>query len=191
MSENPYEPPQTAALSGVVTAQLIDDNDMWRLGKLLIVRKNAKFPNRCIKTNVPTTRRLKRKLVWHHWAYYLIILLNIIIYVVVALIVQKRATIYVGLSEQQIRKRRWIILTAWLSVFLGFGMIIIGILGSPNTTWSLVVFLTGIAVFFFGILFGLFGSRIVVPTRITDDYIWLKGACPEFLAELPVWPYPQ
>ena len=25
--------------------------------------------------------------------------------------------------------------------------------------------------------------------KLTDKYIWLKGICPEYLAELPKWPY--
>jgi hypothetical protein len=30
---------------------------------------------------------------------------------------------------------------------------------------------------------------MVAPARITDDYVWLKGVNPAFLADLPEWPY--
>jgi hypothetical protein len=39
------------------------------------------------------------------------------------------------------------------------------------------------------IIYGLVASRLVAPTRITKDYVWLKGVHPDFLAELPPWQY--
>ena len=42
--------------------------------------------------------------------------------------------------------------------------------------------------FLAGFLGGLLMARVVVATRITDDYVWIKGVNPEFLAALPPFP---
>jgi hypothetical protein len=42
-----------------------------------------------------------------------------------------------------------------------------------------------------GAIYGVVAARMVAPTRITDDHLWLKGVHADFLAELPVWPYPR
>jgi hypothetical protein len=39
-----------------------------------------------------------------------------------------------------------------------------------------------------GLLYGLNASTLVTAQRITNDYIWLRGVHPEFLASLPEWP---
>ena len=54
-----------------------------------------------------------------------------------------------------------------------------------------MLILLGVLVFFGGALYGLIAARMVAPKRISDDYVWLKGVHPDFLAELPVWPYPS
>jgi hypothetical protein len=38
-------------------------------------------------------------------------------------------------------------------------------------------------------IYGLLAARMVAAKRITDDYVWLKGVHPDYLATLPPWPY--
>jgi len=40
-----------------------------------------------------------------------------------------------------------------------------------------------LAAFFFGI----FAVRIVVPAKIDDKFVWLKGVNKDYLNELPQW----
>ena len=40
-----------------------------------------------------------------------------------------------------------------------------------------------------GAIYGLIAARLVTPTRIDDHFVWLRGACGEYLSELPEWPY--
>jgi hypothetical protein len=33
----------------------------------------------------------------------------------------------------------------------------------------------------------MFGSRVLVPRRIDEHYVWLSHVSPEYLAEFPDW----
>ena len=49
--------------------------------------------------------------------------------------------------------------------------------------------LSGVVLGLFAAIYGLIAARMVVAERISDDYVWLKGVHPDFLASLPPWPY--
>jgi len=162
---------------------------LWRSGNLLVMRKETTLPDRCVKSNQPCSRALPRKLTWHHPALYLTLFLcGIIPYVIIALIVQKQATIAVGLSEEWFARRRRSILIAWLlilgSLAMPFG---VGIL--LNVPADVVGFsaLAAVVIALGAAVYGVVAARIVSPTEITDTHVWLKGVHPDYLAELPEW----
>lgn len=159
---------------------------VWRDGKNVVMRKDAQLPPRCIKTNEPAETWLSRNLIWHPPWVYVLIVLGLLLYVVAALIIQKRATIKVGLTVEEAKKRSRTILIAWLSVLFGLGTIIGGfaVLSGDQPVVTLIV---GLLLFLGGIIYGMLGSRMIVPEKITDEYVWFKGACPEYLDELPEW----
>ncbi len=166
--------------------------DIWQDGHLLVMAKDAKLPYVCVKTNQPADRWLKRKLSWHHPAIYLT-LFSPIIYIIVALIVQKRATIEVGLCEQRSKRRFWTLTTAWLLGFASIALVVFGIgfaansRNGNNPTGPLMI----IAGFLLLIVAGICGSTlsaIVTPAKITDDYVYLRGAHPEYLERFPEFP---
>jgi hypothetical protein len=187
--ENPYQAPQVYSppfKAGAVT----ETAGLWRHGPLLVMHKSAPLPARCVKSNVPTARSLKRSLTWHHPAVYIALLFNLLIYVILAVVLSKRATIYIGLSDEWFARRRRAMLIGWGSVLGSVAMFAAGIamLDRPDAAggWLLL----GSAVtFIVGAVYGLIAARMVSPTRITDDYIWLKGVHRDFLATLPDWPY--
>lgn len=182
--ENPYQAPQSDA---AIQAEFADGG-LWQSGKLLVMRKDAPLPARCVKSNVPTERRLKRNLIWHHPAVYLALLANLIIYAILALCLQKKATIHIGLSDEWFWKRRRAILIGWGSVFLSIGLFTVAAIGlDSNNGFGWLMLLAAIW-FLAGIIYGLTASQMVVATRIDDRYVWLKGVGREFLAELPYWP---
>jgi hypothetical protein len=39
-----------------------------------------------------------------------------------------------------------------------------------------------------GAIVGSVQARIVAPSRITKEYVWLKGVHPDYLASLPPFP---
>jgi predicted RNA-binding Zn-ribbon protein involved in translation (DUF1610 family) len=162
---------------------------LWRSGDLLVIRKETKLPERCVKSNQPCSRTLTRKLTWHHPALYLILFLTAIIpYVIVALIVQKRAEIEVGLSEEWFARRRRTILIAWLlilgSIAMPFGVSILLNLRGEVVGWSA---LAAVVIGLGTAIYGVVAARLVSPAEITDTHVWLKGVHPEYLAELPTW----
>jgi predicted RNA-binding Zn-ribbon protein involved in translation (DUF1610 family) len=162
---------------------------VWRDGNRLVMTKDAQLPFVCVKTNRPADAWLLRKLYWHNAWIYLLILISIWVYVIVALIVRQSATINVGLCREQIMRRRWTIAGAWLAVVGGVVMIFVGFANSQpgNGAW-LVVSLAGLILLLVGAIAGATLARIVAPTRITKQYVWMKGIHPEFLTSLPDFP---
>jgi hypothetical protein len=48
-----------------------------------------------------------------------------------------------------------------------------------------VLVIAGIVTLLTAMIYGATLARIVVPTRIDTNMVWLKGVCPDFLAALP------
>jgi predicted Zn finger-like uncharacterized protein len=164
---------------------------VWRDGNRLVMSHDAQLPYVCIKTNLPADDWLRRKLYWHNPWLYLLVLVSIWIYVIVALIVRQKADIRVGLCRAQIVRRRWVIAGAWIAVLLGIVLCIGGLANSQppnNSGW--IVALAGLILLLAGAILGAVLARIVAPTRITKECVWIKGAHPEFLASLPAFPGP-
>lgn len=162
---------------------------VWRQGTLLVMHKDSKLPDRCVKSNQAADGfTLRRRLSWHPEYFYLLVLVGVLIYVVVALCVQKSATIHIGLSHEWAARRRWRILFAWLTAIGGFAVMIYGIAGAERDSPVAFLIPVGILTFLAAIVAGLIGARLVVPTRITDKYVWLKGVHPDYLETLPEWP---
>lgn len=184
---NPYQSPLAAQV--VDGLQIHDSEGLWRKGKILVMRRNAQLPNRCVKSNQPTDLRLQRNLQWHHPMIALTILIGLLVYIILAVILTKKATIHIGLSDEWFAKRRQAILIGWVTAL---GSIALGVIGIvmvdqvPACGWLILV---GFITFFVGIIYGAVCARMVSPSRIDDEYVWLKGVCPEYLAELPDWPH--
>lgn len=193
MSEiNPYESPRSPEPAVVAELVEAESGGVWRQGNLLVMYKRAALPDRCVKSNQPAYgRKLKRNLYWHSSWIYLTILIHLLIYIILALILRKHAVIHIGLSQQWFAKRRRAILIGWGSVLASITMVVLGIAMVEESPSAGVLILLGVLVFFGGALYGLIAARMVAPKRISDDYVWLKGVHPDFLAELPVWPYPS
>lgn len=165
---------------------------VWRDGSQLVMCKDADLPARCVKTNVPTDRMLRRQLYWHNPLLYLMIFFpGLCIYVIVALIVRKSADIEVGLSPEGFRSRRWGIAIGWLSFLLGGVLFFVGVVNSDsngntaNNWWIAII--AGLLGGLIGIIVGVVKSAVVSPTKITDSHVWLRGVHPDYLATLPQW----
>lgn len=186
--QNPYQSPQT--FDAPFKAQAVEPAGLWRKDNLLVMHKSATLPPKCVKSNVPTKRTLKRSLTWHHPAVFIAVLFNLLIYLVLAMVLSKRATIYIGLSDEWFAKRRRTIMIGWGTVLASVALFIAGIaLMDSNDSAGGFMMLGAFVLFLGGAIYGLIAARLVTPTRITDDYVWLKGVHPDYLASLPDWPY--
>ena len=114
---------------------------------------------------------------------------TLVIYVLVALFVQKAFHLRVGLCPAHHARRIG-------TIFIGWAAILAGILGivAAFTVWApkgdavVLVVLASIIVIFGGIVTIMVASRSVETIRVSGDYLFVKGCCAEYLAELPVWP---
>ena len=171
--QNPYQPPAgnnpfaEDVVDAVVAAQ---PGGLWRQGRTLVMHKQAALPDRCVKSNEPAGGyRLRRQLSWHHPAIFLSVLIGLLIYVVLAVVLSKRATIHIGLSERWRRKRRRRILVGWMLALAGFILLALGLFWMDQNENFGYVAVAGPFVFLFGLFYGLFTARMVAPRRITDD----------------------
>src|SRR5690349_10311326 len=171
ITQQPYFPPPTHSL-----------NTVWRNDSIHVMTKEALLPNRCIKCNAPADEQLKRKLTWHHPALYLLIFVSILVYAIVAMVVRKTAIVNVGLCEDHSSARRRDIGLTCLLVFLSvLSFVMAGMLEEGMLALAGAVFLFG------GAIYGSVTLRIVVPTKIDNFYVWLKGVNPNYLQQFPEW----
>lgn len=160
----------------------------WRDGNTLVFSKGAHFPNRCVKSNVPTDRQLTRNLAWYpQWLWLLLILTGPLIFIIVALCLQKKARVEIGLSDEWFGKRTRATLLGWGSVVIGILVIIVGANSSAKDGTPTLIVILGIVIGVVGAIIGLMTARIVFPKKITDTHVWLGGVGPEFLGEYPQW----
>ena len=157
---------------------------VWRNKSTLVMSKNARLPNRCVKCNEPAdVPPLKRRLTWHHPAFYLIIFVALLIYVIVALVVRQTANVEVGLCEKHKAKRKRDILITWSLVLLGVVGFALAIVASDGN-----YALLGLLLLLVGTVYGIVTTRIVNATRIDKDFVFLSGVNKDYLDQLPQWP---
>lgn len=185
---NPYAAPQSEV---VVDALLAEPGDgVWRDGAILVMRKEAVLPDRCVKCNQPAGGgRLKRSLAWHHPAWFFLILISLWIYIIVALIVRHTAKIEIGLCEVHRRKRRNAIAVSWFLVLAGIGAFCAGLGlsgGFGPTPWYAPASLVGgVVLFLAGLIYAVVAVPPVTPQKINKEFVWLKKVDPDYVAEFP------
>ncbi|MBD2460864.1 hypothetical protein H6G89_07385 [Oscillatoria sp. FACHB-1407] len=159
---------------------------LWRSGNLLVMRRGAEVPDRCIKTNQPANgKRLRAVLYWHPPLIYLLILLNLLIYALVAVIIRKKAIVYLGITEEILRQRSRLILRCWIIGIAGI-VLFIAAFSAPVESASALGVLS-LVLMFGGLLWGMFGARLVGVERIDEEYIWIRGVSKDYLDLLPQW----
>lgn len=169
--QQPYFPPPTHNL-----------NTIWRNNALLVMTKEARLPNRCIKCNAPADEQLRRKLTWHHPALYLLIFASILIYAIVAMIVRNTATVSVGLCEEHLSSRRRNLLITWA---LGLASLVSFVAAGFLEDGTFL--LLGCALILSCAIYGIVTLRVVVPNKIDNYFVWLKGIDANYLQHFPEW----
>ena len=174
---NPYAPPQ-ADLEATLEGQ------HWRDGKILVLRPGSALPHRCIKCNAPAELPIKkRKIYWHHPAWYILIFIAILLYAVIALAVRKKAEIQPGLCATHSKRRKIGLSLIWGGLLLGVGLMFAGAVDDAGALAAL-----GGLVLLIGLIWGSIFARLLTPNRIDKDFIRLRGAGKDFLDSLPAFP---
>ena len=160
-------------------------SQIWRAEKFLVLRKDSALPPRCVKCNAPQHgNRIKRRLFWHPPWIYILIPAGLLVYAIVATVIGKRAIVDVPICLEHRRIRWRDLLVTWLLILLclaAFGYAIV----ASNGWWALV----GLSLLFAGAIYGGLRTTIVAPKRMDDNFVWLKGVGPEFLAPFPEFPH--
>ena len=164
------------------TALTTDRDSVWRKNSVLIMTRQALLPDRCIKCNEPAQRKLKRNLSWHHPALYLVIFGGALFYVLLALILRKTATIEVGLCENHSALRTRDIMITW-----ALGLLSVGSFFLAAQLEDLTFAGTGVLLILSTAIYGIVRVRVVTPTKIDENLIWLKGFDRNYLADFPEW----
>ncbi len=155
--------------------------DLWRDGKVLVCRRDAVFPGRCVKCNEPAeSEAVSYKLAWHHAGWYVLIFLNIVIYAIVAMIVRKSATLEVGLCESHRRKRTLARVLGWAGLAVIIAGISIGL--ATDQAWLIAVGFLGILPL---ILVAMLLSPRLIAARIDKEVVRVRGCGRDFLDTLP------
>jgi hypothetical protein len=183
-STNGYQVPEYAAADHTTAGDVhqYDSSGVWREGNILVATKDATFPNRCLKCNNTTEwDRINKKLYWHNPAWFLILLVfSPLVYLLVALSVRKTATVQIPLCTKHRENRK-------MTTMIGgsiFGLGLIMIIPSFMFDTGAGILLSVLALLAGGIVCAI-GRRLVTPTKIDNEYVWMKGACKEFLQDLP------
>lgn len=168
-------------------------NDIWRSKDTLVIRKNTKLPNRCIKTNqsVNVQRKLL-KLSWVPSYIILFLLLSPLVYLIVFFCVKKDATLEIGVSDVILNKRKRLGLVGFSGLILGGIITMIPILNIGNLhlerhpNWLLIILLTGLTLL--GAGFMAFAERKYFRiSKIDEEYIWVAGVNNDYLSSFPDW----
>ncbi len=190
--DNPYAAPKAEVL--IKDRHLDSSSDVWRDGKMLVVRKGAELPDRCLKCAAPTKgfrNRFSRSLSWHKPIWFLTFLISPILYVLVYFCVRRRAWVTVGFCPLHRKKRARAIALGWLVAIAGLGSIMaVGTasdMGLVSNSLQPIAMIAGVVLFLGGIIGGVTGSQVLVPRRIDKHFVWLSKVSPDYLATLPDW----
>jgi hypothetical protein len=157
-------------------------SEVWRDGSVLVLKKGAALPDRCVRCNAAAPGSgFKKTFYWHPPALYLLVLPGLLIYAIVALAVRKSVTVFVCLCPEHRRTRRWAIAGSSLLAILGAVFLFVAIENGAFFGWS------GLAMVLGGAIWGSVGARGLTPKRIDEQFARFSGACPELLQQLPSW----
>jgi hypothetical protein len=185
-NSNPYAPSKASLQKAAPTPNPVRaDVTAWRDNRVMVMVADAPIPHRCVKCNDPVEEPTKtRKVYWHSPWLYLLLLFNVLIFAIVATVVRKKATVSAGLCTIHKKRRRAVITIAWLGALLGVVLIYVG--ASTAAGGGAAAF--GVLVILGSIIFGMVAGRVVIPTRIDDRYVRLKGCGEAYLDTLPDFP---
>lgn len=186
---NPYAPPPLVAEVIAPPKFAPVDGGLWHDGRLLVILKGTPLPPRCIKSNQPTDKSLKRNLVWYPPWIAVTVLFAWPIFLVLVLALQKKATIHVGLSDEWMARRRTRVAIVWGLALLGVATFAGGIAMLDHIEYAGgFMMLASLLILIGALIYGTTAARLVTATKIDDRFVYLKGACAAYLGELPEWP---
>ena len=156
----------------------------WREGSTLVMSRDASLPDYCVKCDAPAGGfRLKRNLSWHHPALFLVILLAWLLYLILAMVLRKRATVYLGLCREHYEKRRTFLIAGFVTLAVSFALIV----GAIAWEYPAIALLAVLGILASAIWLA-FVARVVTVKKIDDQFVWLNGINENYLSRFPHLP---
>src|SRR5262249_3571339 len=140
----------------------------------------GEFADLCVKCGTPANGyRLKRELYWHTPALYVLFLLAWIGDLVVALMARKRATVFIGLCDRHRAARKNALSGGSPGTMLGLGSWGLGLDSQPEMMTGGVLLVVGC------IVYGIVRARMIYPTRMDEQYVFIRGVGDAYPSRLP------
>jgi len=186
-ASNPYAPPE----SDLET--LIDPEKVWRNDKLIVMRKGADMPGRCILCNEAVeTGKPRRILYLNIWIQVVLLVLFLIFNVlallpilIVSLIFRKSAKVRIPVCDKHRRKRLWITLATFTLLATS---IVLGVMAARTPMYQGPIFWIAALIFIGAFVLAIVRGQLLRAKKIDKEIVILKGAKPPFLDSLPQYP---
>jgi predicted Zn finger-like uncharacterized protein len=153
---------------------------VWSEGPIIVARKGAQLPYCCIKCGQPGEGKMIRKtFYWHEPWIYLTILAGLLVYFIVAMVVREKGELEYALCARHRARRNYGIWGGVTLLLLGIGSFVTaGVLEEPGFV------AIGFLLFFAGLIWAALAARMLMPTKIDPQFIWLKGGGDMFVRTL-------
>ncbi len=193
--DNPYASPQSEPLELPKGEWGGDFRDCWRDGALLVVCPTTVLPRRCVRSNEPAVGKPIRMACDRTPPVLVLVLLPtmclfppvILVYVLIALVCKWSFTVRLPLGRSW-RSRRRMAYGAGLAAAFALIAILVwwGQTKANGAPWAAVIAaMVGLLAV---IIWAVVRSVVLTQQRTRRGYVWLKGAHPDYLAQLPDWP---
>jgi len=186
-ASNPYAPPESELQT------FVGPDKVWRDEKLIVMRKGADMPGRCIHCNEAAEPGKPRRILYLNIWLQLVMLVLFLLFnvlalipiLIVSMIFRKSAKVGIPVCDEHKRKRLWITL-ATLALFAG--SIAIGVMSFRNLEYQGPIFTIAMLVFLGAFVLALVRGQLLSAKKIDKEMVILKGAKPPFLNSLPQYP---
>lgn len=166
------------------------DGGVWKRGPRLIVHRRAHLPPICIKTGQPVIEFVNLRLFWHPWWCFLGLFLGGLPYVVLALMFGRHARLEVGLCDAWKQRLRRQFIAGLVMLLSGILLLVLCIgLAYAEFYWMLLGVFPAVLLMVIGVCVLIFGGSPVAATKITSEYIHLKGVNRPVRERFPDWPW--
>jgi hypothetical protein len=184
---NPYAPPEAELQA------FVDPSVVWCNDNLIVMRKGAALPGRCILCNaVAETGKPRRILYLNVWLQIVMLLLflafnvlALIPIIIVSLIFRKTARVGIPVCGEHRRKRLWITIATvtLLAASIGFG-----VMAARIPLYQGPIFTVAALIFIVAFVLAIIRGQLLKAKKIDKETVILKGAKPPFLDALPQYP---
>ncbi len=179
--DNPYAPPKSLEHEQDILVE--HPNAAWRDGNMLMVRKGAVLPDRCLKCNAPAEGyQFTRTISWITPWWFLLLLIALLLFVLAYYVFRWQGKVTVGLCPRHRTNRVRAVVLGWLTTLVGAGLVPVSTMVPKLESIALVA---GPLLVIFGVLGGMLGSRVLVAKRIDKNFIWLGSVSPDYLETFP------